>query len=68
MVVTVYDVHTPAVKEKNWYGHDERVLADSRKLGCDIIGLHETRRVDSTTSSAPEYQVFCSSQEKTAAR
>ena len=68
MVVATCNVRTLAVKGKNGYGHDERVLAKGRQLGCDFIGLQETRRADSTTFNAAGYQVFYSGQEKTAAR
>ena len=68
MVVATCNVRTLAVKGKNGYGHDERVLAKGRQLGCDFIGLQETRRADSTTFNAAGYRVFCSGQKKTAAR
>jgi len=61
-------VRTLAVKGKNGYGHDECVLAKGRQLGCDFIGLQETRRSGNTRFRAAGYQVFCSGQEKTAAR
>ena len=68
MTVATYNVRTLAVKGKNGYGHDERVLAKGRQLGCDFIGLQETRRSGSTTFGAAGYRVFCSRQEKTAPR
>ena len=58
----------PGCKRENECGQDERVLAKGRQLGCDFIGLQETRRSGSTTFRAAEYRVFCSGQEKTAAR
>ena len=44
MAVATYDVRTLAVKGKNGYGHVKGVLANARQLGCDFIGLQETRR------------------------
>ena len=66
MAVTTYNVRTLAVKGKNGYGHDGRVLAKGRQLGCDVLGLQETRRSGSPTFLAAGYRVFCSGQEKTA--
>ena len=59
MVVATCNVRTLAVKGKNGYGHDERVLAKGRQLGCDFIGLQETRRSGSTAFTAVGYQVSC---------
>ena len=53
MPVATYNVRTLAVKGKNGYGHDERVLAKGRQLGCDFVGLQETRR-----SGSVVYRVF----------
>ena len=68
MAVATYIGHTLTVEGKNGYGHDERVLAKGRQLGCDFIGLQEARRSGSTTFCAAGYRVFCSGQEKTNAR
>ena len=59
VAVATYNVRTLAVKGKNGYGHDERVLAKCQQLGCDFIGLQETRRPGSTTFRAAGYRVFC---------
>ena len=48
MAVATYDVRTLAVKGKNGYGHVKGVLANARQLGCDFIGLQETRRSGKT--------------------
>ena len=66
--LATYNVRILAVNGKNGYGHDERVLAEGRQLGCDSIVLQETRRSGSTTFRGAGYRVFCSGQEKTAAR
>ena len=63
MVVATCNVRTLAVKGKNGYGNDERILAKGRQLGCDFIGRQETRRADSTILNATGYQVFCPGQE-----
>ena len=59
MAVATYSVRTLAVKGKNGYGRDERVLAKGRQLGSDFMGLQETRRSGSTTFRAAGYRVFC---------
>ena len=64
MVVATYNVRTLAVKGRNGYGHSECVLAKARQLGCDFIGLQETRRAGKTEFSAAGYRVFCSGQEE----
>ena len=48
MAVTTYNVRTLAVKGKNGYGHAECAVAKARQLGCDFIGLQETRRLGKT--------------------
>ena len=60
MAVATYNVRTLAVKENNGYGHDERVLAKGRQLGCDFIGAQKTRRSGTATFRAAGYHVFCS--------
>ena len=52
MAVVTYNVHALAVKGMDGYGHAERALAKSRQLGCDIIGLQDTRRSEKTEVSA----------------
>ena len=47
-MVTTYNVRTLAVKGRNGYGHAECVLAKARQLGCDFVGLQETRRAVKT--------------------
>ena len=61
-LTTTYNVRTLAVKERNGYGHAECVLAKARQLGCDFVGLQETRRAGKTEFSAAGYRVFCSGQ------
>ena len=56
----VFWLNEKNTKGKNGYGHDERVLAIGQQLGCDFVGLQETRRPGNTRFSAAGYQVFCS--------
>ena len=59
------NMRTLAVKGRNGYGHAECVLAKARQLGCDSVGLQETRRPRKTEFSAAGCRVFCSGQEET---
>ena len=63
MLVATYNVRTLAVIGRNGYGHAECVLAKARQLGCDFVGLPETRRGGKTEFSTAGYRVFCSEQE-----
>ena len=63
MLVATYNVRTLAVKGRNVYGHAECVLAKARQLGCDFVGLQETRRPGKIEFSTAGYRVFCSGQE-----
>ena len=68
MSVATYNVRTLAAKGKSGYGHDERVVAKDQQLGCDFIGLQETRRSGSMTCRAAECRVSAQVRKKTAAR
>ena len=63
VAVATYNARTLAVKGKNGYGYDERVLAKGQQRGGDFIGLLETRRSGSTTFRAAGYGVCCSGQD-----
>ena len=52
VAVATYNVGTLAVKGKNGYRQAECVLVKARQLGCDFIGLQETRRSGKTEFSA----------------
>ena len=41
-------------------GHAEVLLQKCKVLGCDVIGLQETRRPGRTEFAAAGYRVFCS--------
>ena len=58
MAVAAYNVRTLAVKGKNGYGHGERVLVKGRRLGCNFIGLQETRRSSSARRSVRQGIAF----------
>lgn len=68
MVVAACNARTLAVQRDHGHGHDECVLAKGKKLGCDFIGLQETRRHGRTIFVAAGYQLFCCGQEGTAGR
>ena len=44
VTVATYNGRTLAVKGRNGYEHAECVLVKSRQLGCEMVGLQETRR------------------------
>ena len=44
------------------------MLAKARQLGCDFIGLQETRRSGKTEFYAAGYRVFCSGHDETEGR
>ena len=44
------------------------MLAKAQQLGCDVIGLQESRRSGKTEFSAAGYRVVCSGQEETEGR
>ena len=62
VVVATYNVRTLVVKGRNGCGHAECVLAKARQLGCDFVGLQETRRAGKTELSTAGYRVFCAGQ------
>ena len=68
MAVATYNVRTLAVKGTNGYGQAECVLTKARQLGCNFVGLQETRRAGKTEFSAAGCRVFCSGQEGTERR
>ena len=52
-----------AFNGKNSIGHSEVILKVCQELGCDVIGLQETRRGGQSTLTAAGYTVFCSGAE-----
>ena len=60
VVVGTFNVRTLAFNGKNGIGHSEVILRVCQELGCDVIGLEETRRDGQSTFTAAGYTVFCS--------
>ena len=60
LTVGTYNVRTLAFKGANGIGHSEIVLKPCESLGCDIVGLQETRRDGQSVFSAAGFTVFCS--------
>ena len=55
-----FNVRTLAFDGKNGIGHSEVILKLCQELGCDVIGLQETRRDGRSAFTAAGYTVFCS--------
>ena len=47
-----FNVRTLAFNAKNGIGHSEVILKVCQELGCDVIGLQETRRDGQSTFTA----------------
>ena len=60
LVVGIFDVRTLAFNGKNGIGYSEVILKVWQELGCNVIGLQETRRDGQNTFTAAGYTVFCS--------
>ena len=58
LVVGTFNVRTLAFNGKNGIGHSEVILKVCQELGCDVIGLQETRRDGQSTFTAAGYTVF----------
>ena len=58
-----FNVRTLAFDGKNGIGHSEVILKLCQELGCDVIGLQETRRDGQSAFTAAGYTVFCSGAE-----
>ena len=53
-----FNVRTLTFNGKNSIGHREVILMVCQELGCDDIGLQETRRDGQSTFTAAGYTVF----------
>ena len=62
VVVASYNVLTLAVTGRDGYGCDHCVLAKAQQLGCNFVGLQETRRQGETTFYAVGYCALCCGQ------
>ena len=58
--VATWNVHSLSLTGRRGAGHAEVLLQKYKVLGCDIIGLQETRRPAWTEFAAVGYRVFCS--------
>ena len=58
--VATWNVRSLSLMGRRGAGHAEVLLQKFKVLGCDIIGLQETRRPGRTEFAAAGYRVFCS--------
>ena len=58
--VATWNVRSLSFTGRRGAGHAEVLLHKCKVLGCDVIGLHETRRPGRTEFAAAGYRVFCS--------
>ena len=60
ITVTTHNVRTMSVDRKHGVGRALDVLSVYDRLGCDVIGLQETRRSGHSAFSQTGYLVYCS--------
>ena len=60
LVIAIHNVRTMAVDGKHGVGRAAEVLDVYEEMGCDIIGLQETRRRGQSTLLQAGYVVYCS--------
>ena len=58
--VATWNVRSLSLTGRRGAGHAEVLLQKCKVLGCDVIGLQETRRPGRTEFAAAGYRVFCS--------
>ena len=58
--VATWNVRSLSLTGRRGAGHAEVLLQKCKVLGCDVIGLQETRRPGRTEFVAAGYRVFCS--------
>ena len=58
VVVGTFNVRTLAFNGKNGIGHSEVTMKVCHELGCDVIGLQETRRDRQSTFTAAGHTVL----------
>ena len=58
--VATWNVRSLSLTGRRGAGHAEVLLHKCKVLGCDVIGLQETRRPGRTEFAAAGYRVFCS--------
>ena len=59
IIVATHDVRTMAVDGKHGVGRALDVLSVYDRLGCDVIGVQETRRSGHSAFSQADYLVYC---------
>ena len=60
IAVATHNVRTMAVDGTHRVGRALDVLSEYDRLGCDVIGLQETRRSGHSAFSQADYLVYCS--------
>ena len=60
IAVATYNVRTMAVNGTDGVGRALDILSVYDRLGCDVIGLEETRRSGHSAFSQAGYLVYCS--------
>ena len=58
--IATWNVRPLSLTGRRGAGHAEVVLQKCKVLGCDVIGLQETRRPGRTEFATAGYRVFCS--------
>ena len=58
--MSTWNVRSLSLTGRRGAGHAEVLLQKCKVLGCDVIGLQETRRPERTEFATAEYRVFCS--------
>ena len=58
--VVTWNVRSLSLTGRRGAGHAEVLLQKCKVLGCDVIGLQETRRLGRTEFAEAGYHVFCS--------
>ena len=58
--IATWNVRSLSLTGRREVGHAEVLLQKCKVLGCDVIGLQETRRPGRTEFAAAGYRVFCS--------
>ena len=58
--IATWNVRSLSLTGRRGAGHAEVLLQKCKELGCDVIGLQETRRPGRTEFATAGYRVFCS--------
>ena len=66
--VATWNVRSLSLTGRHGAGHVEVLLQKCKWLGCDVIGLQETRRPGRTEFASAGYHVFCSGEDKSSGR